>query len=357
MRRIKTSELVPGMTIAEDILGQNGQMILPKGTTLNDKFITYLEFHSILSVRIEDDAVCEPVFKADDSTHSVHLRQSEEFKKFHESFEEELENFKTSINSIVDMNTEINTDALLENTLSILSESTSTYHAFDMLHHMREYDDSTFAHSMNVALICNIFAQWLKWSESDQNLLTICGLLHDIGKLKIPDTIIKKPNRLTDNEFKIIKTHTIEGYQILKNKNISTHVMNAALMHHEKCDGTGYPLALTAEKIDRFAKAVAIADVYDALTSARIYRGPTCPFRVIEIFEAEGLRKYEPEYLMTFLENIVNTYLHNEVLLSNNETATVVFINKQQFSRPIVQQGDKFIDLSKETDLHIVSIL
>lgn len=93
------------------------------------------------------------------------------------------------------------------------------------------------------------------------------------------------------------------------------------------------------------------------MTSARIYRGPMCPFRVIEIFESEGLQKYDPEYIMTFLESIVNTYIHNEVLLSDNTKATVVFINKQTLSKPMVKKGNEIIDLSKEEDLHIDAIL
>lgn len=357
MRRVRTSELTPGMIIAEDVFNYNGQMILPKGLTLTDKAITRLEFYSILSVRIKDESLAGLDIEEDTRTHSERVRESEEFRKFHDSFDENLNTFKESINNIVDMNANIDTDEMLTNTLAILSEATSSYHAFDMLHNMRQYDDLTFAHCMNVALICNIFSQWLNWPEKEQNLLTLCGLLHDIGKLKIPDTIIKKPDRLTDEEYKIVKTHTVEGFHILKGKNINSHIMNAALMHHEKCDGSGYPLGITSDKIDRYAKAVAIADVYDAMTSARIYRGSLCPFRVIEIFESEGLQKYDPEYILTFLENIVNTYLHNEVRLSNGETGTVVFINKHLLSKPVVKQGDKFLDLSKEPDLHIDAIL
>lgn len=357
MRRVRTSELIPGMITAEDVFNYNGQMILPKGLTLTDRAITRLEFYSILSVRVKDAESDNYIDDDPGMTRSQRIQASEEFKKFHENFDENLKSFKNSINEIVDMNANIDTDTLLTNTLAILSEATSSYQAFDMLHNMRQYDDLTFAHSMNVALICNIFSQWLNWSEQDQNLLTLCGLLHDIGKLKIPDSIIKKPDRLTDDEYKVIKTHTVEGFHILKNKNINAHIMNSALMHHEKCDGTGYPLGLTADKIDRFAKAVAIADVYDAMTSARIYRGPMCPFRVIEIFEAEGFQKYDPEFIITFLENIVITYLHNNVLLSNKEIATIVFINKQRLSKPLVKQGENIIDLSKEPDLHIDAIL
>ena len=157
MRRVRTSELTPGMITAEDVYNYTGQLILPKGLTLTDKAITRLEFYSILSVRIEDQSLVGLDVKEDTRTHSERIRESAEFKKFHESFDENLSSFKESINDIVDMNANIDTDAMLTNTLAILSEATSSYHAFDMLHNMRQYDDLTFAHCMNVALICNIF--------------------------------------------------------------------------------------------------------------------------------------------------------------------------------------------------------
>ena len=92
-------------------------------------------------------------------------------------------------------------------------------------------------------------------------------------------------------------------------------------MHHEKCDGSGYPFGLKGNKIDPFAKIVAIADVYDAMTAARVYRGPLCPFQVIDIFEKEGLQKYEASFILKFLQNVVNTYINNRVLLSEEALA------------------------------------
>ena len=255
------------------------------------------------------------------------------------------------------MNANIDTDAMLTNTLAILSEATSSYHAFDMLHNMRQYDDLTFAHCMNVALICNIFSQWLKWPEKEQNLLTLCGLLHDIGKLKIPDSIIKKPDRLTDEEYKIVKTHTVEGFHILKSKNINSHIMNAALMHHEKCDGTGYPFGITGDRIDKFAKIVAIADVYDAMTAARVYRGALCPFKVIEMFEQDGLSMFDPEYILVFMENIVQTYIKNWVRLSDGRVGEIVMLNQNKLSRPIVMCDGAFVNLLDHPNLSIEEVL
>lgn len=360
MHRIKTKDLVPGYVLAEDVYNFNGQMILPKGLILTDKVITKLEYYSILSVRVEDQMeevpetpiVTQTVSKED--THTAIIRQSEDYTQFKESFDSSINDFKSSINDIVSLNAPIDTDALLSSTSALIEKSkNSSFSTMDMLHNMRQYDDLTFAHSMNVALISNVFAGWLKMSKEDIDLLTLCGLLHDIGKLKIPDKIIKKPDKLTSDEYQIVKTHTVEGYHILKAQNVNVHIANSALMHHEKCDGSGYPLGLSADKIDNFAKIIAIVDVYDAMTSARIYRGPLCPFRVIEIFESEGLQKYDVHYIMTFLENVCNTYLHYSARLSDGRVGTIIFINKSHLSKPIVQCQDEMVDLSKENDLHV----
>lgn len=162
---------------------------------------------------------------------------------------------------------------------------------------------------------------------------------------------------MTDAEYSTIKTHTINGYQILKNRDIDQRIKYTALMHHERCNGSGYPNKFHSSNIDSFAKIVAIADVYDAMTSARVYRSALSPFEAISNFESEGLQKYDPHYIITFLEEIVLSYLGNRVLLSNHLEGEIIMINKQALSKPIVQVGKRFIDLSKEKDLTIVAIL
>jgi HD-GYP domain-containing protein (c-di-GMP phosphodiesterase class II) len=128
-------------------------------------------------------------------------------------------------------------------------------------------------------------------------------------------------------------------------------------MHHERCDGTGYPNGLVSHEIEPFAKLIAIADVYDAMTCARVYRGPLCPFEVISLFETEGYLKYDTKYLLTFLEGIVQTYINNNVRLSNKMEGEIVLINKFDLSRPVIMVGDEFIDLSRHRDLYIEALV
>lgn len=370
MKRVTIANLVPGMITAEDIFTYNNQLIVSKDTPLTDKIITRLEFYSIMSVRIYDapddgSALQNPPPDPADQIngdqpipYSEQIQNSPQFKEFKANFEQSIEDLKGNINEIVEKGAPIDVKASLEQTTRVFDTSQGNFSFFSMLHHMRQYDDLTYAHMMNVSLICRVLAQWLHFSEEDIEMATLCGLFHDIGKLAIPDEIIKKPDKLTNEEYKVIKTHTVEGYNILLKQDVSDHVKRSALMHHERCDdGGGYPLGVKADKIDKFAKIVAIADVYDAMTAARVYRGPLCPFTVIEIFEKEGLQRYETEYILCFLENVVLTYINNRVRLNDGREGDIVYINKNAFSKPLVKCGEEFVDLQKEKGLSIVEIL
>ena len=364
MKRVRIADLRPGMKTAEDVFSYNNQMIVPKGSTLDDKMITRLEFYSVLAVRIMDEGSDEgdtaPAQSADtsgeikeNSAYSQKVKNSKQFKKFEKSFLENTETFKDNLKSIAEEGAEIDSKAMIESITGLIGEDMTGLSVFDMLHNMRQYDDFTYIHSMNVSLIANVFGKWLGMSAADIDILTLGGLLHDIGKLKIPDNIIRKPDKLSPAEYNIIKTHSLQGYNILKEKNLDENVRQCALMHHERCDGSGYPLGVTGDKINNYAKIIAIADVYDAMTAARVYRGPLCPFKVIGIFESEGLQKYDGHYLLTFLEHVATTYMNNRVKLNNGMEGDVVFMNRNQYSRPMIQCGDKFIDLSREPDLYI----
>ncbi len=360
MKRLSTADLTPGMVAAEDIYTYANQLLIPKGSILNDKAITKLEFYSIINVRVEDEISKDYIAKrelSEDYSYSEKIKRSPEFIEFKKHFDEEVPKFKTMLDSTALNKCTLDIDALLSFTLNLLRPESGYLSVFDMLHNMRQYDDMTYVHSINVALMCNVFARWLRMTEEETKLATLCGLLHDIGKVALPENIIKKPGKLTESEYTIVKKHTLEGYNLLKMQNVPEPIMNAALMHHERCDGTGYPFGIKNTKIDTFAKMVAIVDVYDAMTSARIYRGPMCPFKVVDIFESEGLQKYDTRFIMTFLENIVNTYMLNRVKLNDGRVGDVVFINRSSLANPTIKCGKEFIDLSAEPNLFIEAII
>ncbi len=356
--KIFTAQAIPGMVTADDVYTKDHHLVIAKDTVLTDKIITRLEFYSISDLLVlSDSAFMEAEKEFIETTFYEELRKSDAFHRFHLAYQNTINKFKNSLDDIVSSQAEVNTDLLLSEVSKLLYQSTSSIELFNMLHCIRHYDDTTYIHSLNVSLICNIIGKWLHFNPEDLEVITLCGLLHDIGKLMIPTSIITKPAKLTEEEFSTIKTHTLRGYNILKSKDIDMRIKVSALMHHERCDGSGYPYGFRSTQIDDFAKLVAIADVYDAMTCARVYRGPLCPFEVVNIFETEGLTKYDPKYIMTFLEGIVQTYINNNVRLSNKQVGEIIFINKFELSRPVVRVENQYIDLSKNRDLYIEALM
>ncbi len=346
------------MVAADDIYTRDHHLVIAKDTVLTDKIITRLEFYSIEELLIlSDSELMAPETSYIETTFYDEIRNSEAFHRFHTAYRNTLTEYKDTLDQIVTHQAGIDVDSLLTDVSKLIYQCGTNIELFNMLHCIRNYDDTTYLHSLNVAIICNIIGKWLHFSPEEMEVITLCGLLHDIGKLLIPTTIISKPTRLTEEEFTTVKTHTLRGYNILKDKNIDNRIKIAALLHHERCDGSGYPYGFRAAQIEPFAKLVAIADVYDAMTCSRVYRGPLCPFEVVSIFESEGLSKYDPQYIMTFLEGIVQTYINNNVRLSNQQVGEIIMINKSALSRPVVRVGDQFIDLSRSRDITIEAIL
>lgn len=387
LKTISTKEAVPGMIVAQDIYTFNNQLLINSRTLLTDRIITRLKFYSITEIEIieDDDASSDTDISNDKAeakedkedkvifsskfaqagttantvflSHIDEVKSSEEFKKFNASYDEFSQEFENSLKDVVGKGKDINTAKLLMQVNSVLKESRTSLHLLDMMNCLRNHSDSVYKHSINVALICNVMAKWLNFSESEAATLTLCGLLHDIGKIEIPSDILDKPGALTEEEYRLVKTHTTKGYQILKNKNVDNHIKYSALMHHERCDGSGYPNQYLGRSIDNYAMIVAIADTYDAMTCARPYRGPLCPFEVIEFFEFEGLQKFNPKYILTFLNGIVQTYQGNTVVLSNGQQGTILMLNKNYLSRPVISVGTKYIDLASRNDINISKVI
>lgn len=362
VKRVPVSGLVAGMVTAEDVYSYDQQLIVPGGVVLTNNIIKRLEFYSIFSLKIDDS---QPI-QADTTvqqlreaviTPPIEVNDSVEFQRFKQDYDNHVQNFQNTMANMAARDTTVNTSGILMNTVKLLFQDGHRLNIFDMLLNIRNYDDSTYTHSINVSLISYVMAGWLGFSESEQLMAASCGLFHDMGKIMMPPEILFKPGRLTPEEFEVIKTHPLRGYEILSDYSMNKHILDAALLHHEKCDGSGYPYGLMGQDIDKFAKIITIADVYDAMTSDRCYRKALCPFEVIEAFENEGLQKYETQYVLTFLENITNSYLNHKVTLSNGMEGNVIFINKNKLSRPTINCNSEFIDLSAKPGIKIEKII
>lgn len=381
-KRILTSRAAENMVVADDVYTTDDKLVIPEGTVLTEEIIKSLKEYGIFAIRIKVDEEDGSIPLEDDSEEEEtkeivktpkrrtqeeqqnylrQIKESKEFEEFHSAFIDSVDNLKSLFNKVVMHNEEIDSKAILEDVENVVDKGRNGIHILDMLQCMRGYDDVTYVHSVNVAMLSNMIGRTVypDISKEELDILTLSGLLHDIGKMMVPDNIIQKNGRLTLPEYNVVKTHVLFGNNILKGlKNLDPRVAEVAMRHHERCDGTGYPGGYRREQIEPFARIVAIADTYDAMTSDRVYRAALCPFDVIHMFEREGIVKFDVEFLLPFLEKAVQAYLNTEVKLSTNEVGKVIMINHNEYSKPVVQVGNEFYDLSKESsDIVIDKVL
>ena len=364
VRKVLTANLKPGMVSSEAAYTSSNHMVIQGDTTLTPEIINRLKYYAVKSVKVyAAKGIDGDVMELDDSfeedgapTYFERVQQTPEFIEFKNQFTESVSNFTEQINDFVLKNSGDIVDNMLHEVENILSHTRNSLHLLDMMQCLRGFDDLTYMHSMNVALICHVIGHWKGLSPEEQNVLVLCGLLHDIGKLKIPPEIISKPGRLTDEEFAQIRAHPELGYEILVTKDLDSRVMLAALQHHERFNGKGYPRHLTGAEIGKYSAIVAIADVYDAMTSDRVYRKGICPFKVISILEGEQ-ELYDPDILYPFMKRTIEAYINTDVLLSNGEKGKIVLLNQNRLSRPIVITDTKTYDLSKDLSVEIETLI
>lgn len=208
---------------------------------------------------------------------------------------------------------------------------------FTALTYLETQEEYSYSHSLNVAIISIALGKRLGKTTDELRLIGLCGLLHDAGMTKISRTLLKKPGKLTEEEYEEIKKHTEYGYKIiLQNKELPQEVALVALQHHEKSDGSGYPLGLVERQINNIAKIVAIADVYDAITSKKVYNHERTPSEALKIlFSWSG--KHFNETLVKFFINTVGIYpVGTLVMLDTGELGVVLELNKKDLTRPKV---------------------
>ncbi|MCI8482751.1 MAG: HD-GYP domain-containing protein [Lachnospiraceae bacterium] len=364
MVKLSTKDLSAGMLTASPIYSKTGQLLFPAHTILTSQRISHLEFYGIKEVEIipenevADSPLENPAQNEDKESYAQKVRRSRKFHMFKVDYTKKTNLLKNSFGNLIEGTENLDSDALLDQISSLYSNHLTSLSVFDMLHNMRQIDDTTYAHCINVAIISRMLGEWVELPEEDLEVLTLAGLLHDIGKCMVDPKILSKPGPLTPEEYKQVKKHPNYGVKILAEYDLDDRVRSAILMHHERCDGSGYPSGLRGETISDFAKIIAIADVYDAMTCNRCYRKGICPFEVIATFERKGFDRYESKFLLPFLHHIIDTYIGNSVLLNDGTPGKVIFINKQSLSRPVISTANnKYLDLTKHPELYIQAII
>ena len=346
---LSVNQLEPGMIIAEDFKDDN-TILVNLGVTLTEDIISKIKdkyfFNKVL------------VYKEDEDGKNKSKVQKE---KTVEEIDRSFNDFSFNVGAIFEsMHSEglCNIEELRAFSKRIQGELGEKGAVIKNIVLYGSGKDAIYRHCVNVAALSSILGKWIGLDEKTINLLNYSAILHDYGKTKINKDILSKPSALTANEMKEIKNHPAIAYnEIKKVQFLDNSVGYGVLMHHERLDGSGYPLGIKEDKIHSFAKIIAIADVFDAVNSNRLYKKSRGPFEALEIIQKESLGRLDYKYCKIFLEHIVNYYMGESVLLNTNKVCKIVQIDINDISRPLLFDGSVFIDLKQEKDLYVEELV
>lgn len=348
INRVLVEQLKTGMILAEDVFDNRGNLILAENMPISEKMIMRLKLYAIETIGIymlEEESNQNGFF---DRT------PSDVNQEFKQTYLEILTECKETIDEIVYQSQSVNQEHLLDNIDACIDKTHGKIQLFQMLRNLKEYDNTIYTHCLNVAIICKMFGIWLNKSESDIAVLTMGGLLHDIGKLAILQELTGSEDEMKRKN--LLRKHPQKGYDILRNYNLDERIPLMALEHHERRNKSGYPKGLGLNEINEFSQIVAIADIYDEMTLKK-EKDANSPLHIIEYFQKEGYDLFESNVLLPLIEKTSETYLHNKVILTNGVEGEIIMLNPKEKNRPLIRTPYGFIDLSMERGLEIVKIL
>ncbi|WP_445492318.1 HD-GYP domain-containing protein [Niallia sp. 03133] len=330
MRLVGTNNITEGVILAKPIFNERGKILINRGVMLDNKMIKRLMDLGISYLYIED--------KRTDDIYPISSISDELKKDAMHKIEKNFSDMKEAVNNSKFIMMEKATTSFKQLITKVMEELRDHQELFSMMSDVFLYDDYIFSHSLNVTVYSLALGKELKLSTKQLEVLGLGAILHDVGKINIPLNILLKQGKLTEQEFEQIKTHAEIGYRMLKDiPNLSLLVAHCAYQHHERINGSGYPRGITGDEIHLFGKIIAVADVFDAITSNRVYRKAMLPHEALEILYAGINKLYDAKIVEAFRKAIILYPNGMSVSLSSGEKGIVSRQNKGLNERPIIR--------------------
>ncbi len=357
---MRTRSLQNGMKIDQAIVDRRGRILIARGAVMDEYLIDSLLKLGINGVYIregEEDPEEEKISLLAQSVIEKTRVEDRAKVKLTESVKKRVaEGIQYLYNNTETQDFADATDQITGELMRAISDNEAI--AVD-ISTLKISDEYTFKHSVDVATMAMIVAKQHGLNNREVYEIGIAGLLHDLGKSKIPNEVLNKPGRLTDEEFAIMKQHSVYGYEILKEKEgYSPAILLGVLQHHEKMNGKGYPMGVSSEKMHLFAKILSIVDIYDALVTERSYKKAFSQRDAVEMIMSMT-QELDFGVMKSFLESMILYPVDTIVQLSNGEKAKVVQNNPGYILRPKVVGIDsgKIYDLGRDMRCNNIIIM
>jgi len=324
MRLVNTRYVEEGSILARPVINSSGRILLQTGVRMTASYIERLQAMGYDVLFIQDDRLEDVEFHM-----SITGQTREVAYKTIKHVCNYIESGMTGSLVVADVRSTVQ---------KMINDLLSSADILGNLTEIQGYDDYTFHHSINTTIIGLVLAIASGYSEQKLIEFGMGILMHDIGKILIPESILNKKTKLTEEEFEEIKRHTVNGFEILRKNNdfglLSAHV---AFQHQEKWDGSGYPRGLKGSEIHEYGRMSAVADVYEALTSKLVYRKAIEPNEAYEFIVSQSNTHFCPRTLEVFKKHIAVYPSGSGILLSNGQRGNVIKQNTAFPNRPFVR--------------------
>ncbi|MDR2300853.1 MAG: HD-GYP domain-containing protein [Deltaproteobacteria bacterium] len=284
-----------------------------------------------------------------------------EFPKAAKAYSKALDTSKALV-AACRMNKRIELNEVQEDVNELVESVSRNRDALTALIKLRHFDDYTYTHSLNVSVLSISAGKTLGLTNDELKILGLGTMFHDLGKLRIPDNILNKPGKLTDEEFAIMRNHAALSAEILteQNLNVNDQVIKVARSHHERIDGSGYPDHLQGDQIPPLATICGLSDVYDALTSDRVYHKGMLPHDALKFIYSLRGTHFQPDWVDRFVQSVGIYPPGSVVELNTGHRAVVMEVNNRSLLTPLIKvvadphgqlyQRTKLVDLSKPSE-------
>jgi len=356
--RVKISELQEGCILTEDVMSLTNRPIIPSKTILTQELIQYLKAFLISEVTVQRTLVNGTPFIPSEIIEEENVEELADVNIiFTELFLEAVRDYKKEFSK---WQSGLPLDITKVRAILIPLIETLDNHAEEIffLHHLSTEKEYLYQHSVAVALLSAFLGKKLNYQQGDIVQLALAGCLADCGMAKVPARLINKNDALSSAEYEEIKNHPTYSYQMIQGSNLLRDDAKIAIyQHHERLDGSGYPRG--DKKIHRFAKVIAVADTFHAMTSARLYRQKQSPFKVLEMIMEDSFGKFDLSVIKALQSGLMNFSIGSKVKLSDGEMAEILFIEEKSPTRPLIKIIDtnEIVQLEKHRNIYIEEVV
>ena len=340
--RLALQEVQPGMAVAEPIcLAGEKTVFLAEGALLTKRILELLRLREQATLAIYAPSGADADFAMETL-----------FRETYQNLLGTLEGVfqKLRYGGVVEKE---QLNVLAEETMVVLHQPD----IFSLLSMSGQGRESFLHHSLNVGLLCGLLAVWQNYDETMVRDAVMAGLLHDMGKSRVPGHILEKDHELLAHEQQVIHCHPFHSYQLLLGVSVSDRVCRAALHHHERLDGSGYPEGLKGDEISPLAQLVAIADVYDAMVSPRPYREAQSPLAALEELLQGMFERFNPAICMGMADHLKDLLLGATVVLDDGRKGIIRQFPHSMSPRPLIELPEGiYLDLERQSELGFAAI-